>query len=86
MDKKIVVENTLQSHIDFLEKSGYDVHKLYRNKNLNNITSFDYDGIVVNDTREINLESGKDYRTGAPIIEAKGKSPEEIFNILRSRY
>ncbi|WP_425447683.1 YkuS family protein [Dethiothermospora halolimnae] len=86
MEKKVVVENTLKSHIDFLENSGYDVHKLYKNKNLNNITSFDYDGIVVSDTNKTNMSSSTDYRTGAPIIEAKNKTPEEVYNILRSRY
>ncbi|MGF7060359.1 YkuS family protein [Brassicibacter mesophilus] len=86
MNRKIVVENTLTSHIDFLEKSGYDVHKLYKNENLNNITSFDYDGIVISDKNNIDLNTGKDYRTGAPIIEAKNKTPEEVYNILRGRY
>lgn len=86
MNKKVVVENTLKSHIDFLERSGYDVHKLYKNENLNNIISFEYDGIVINDLDQINTDSSTDYRPGAPVIEAKDKSPEEVFNILRSRY
>ncbi len=86
MNKKVVVENTLKSHIDYLEDSGYDVHKLYRKENVNNITSFEYDCIVVNDLSNINLNSSTDYRPSAPIIEAKGKTPEEVFNILRSRY
>lgn len=84
MDKKVVVENTLQSHIDFLEKSGYDVHKLYKNQNINNIESFNYDAIVVSSMSE--GFSGGHGRPSAPVIEAKGKTPEEVFNILRTRY
>lgn len=84
MDKKVVVENTLKSHIDFLEKSGYDVHKLYKNENVNKIESFDYDGIVVSNMKDIPM--GSNSRPSAPVIEAEGKTPEEIFNILRSRY
>lgn len=86
MNKKIVVESTLKSHIDYLEQGGYEVHKLYKNENLNNITSFDYDGIVVEDLSNINMETSTSYRPGAPVVEAKDKTPEEVFNILRSRY
>lgn len=86
MNKKVVVENSLKSHIDYLQQSGYDVHRLYKNKNVNNITSFEYDGIVVNDLSDINMDSSTDFRPGSPIIEAKGKTPEEVYNLLRSRY
>ncbi len=84
IEKKVVVENTLKSHIDFLEKSGYDVHKLYKNENVNNIESFQYDGIVVSSMKNVPMGAGS--RPSAPIIEAEGKTPEEVFNILRSRY
>ncbi len=84
MHKKIVVENTLQSHIDFLEKSGYDVHKLYKNENLYNITSSKYDGIIVNDLNEISSGENINYKTNSPVIEAKGKTPEQVYDILNS--
>lgn len=84
MDKKVVVENTLQSHIDFLEQCGYDVHKLYKNENVGNIESFNYDAIVVSSMK--NVPMGATSRPSAPIIEAEGKTPEEVFNILRARY
>lgn len=84
MDKKVVVENTLKSHIDFLEKCGYDVHKLYKNENVNNIESFDYDAIVISSMKNVPMEGTS--RPSAPIIEAEGKTPEEVFNILRTRY
>lgn len=86
MNKKVVVDNTLTSHIDYLKDAGYDVHKLYKNENVNLITSFDYDGIVIADKNNVDLNAGNDYRTGAPIIEAKNKTPEEVYNILRGRY
>jgi len=86
MDKRVVVENTLESYISFLEDAGYDVHKLYKNENVNSISSFDYDGIVISDSSSLSLSHTEGNRPSAPIIEAKGKTPEEVFNILRSRY
>ena len=86
MHKKIVVENSLQNHIDFLEKSGYDVHKLYKNENLYNITSSKYAGIIVDDLSKIGSESNTNNKTNAPIIEAKGKTPEQVYDILNSTH
>lgn len=84
MHKKVVVENTLPSYIEYFQKSGYDVHRLYLNKNVDNISSKDYDGIIVTDLNSHNLASQGNRGFDIPIIEAKGKSPEEVYNMVKS--
>ncbi|EOD01553.1 YkuS family protein [Caldisalinibacter kiritimatiensis] len=82
MNNKIVVENTLNSHIDFLKNSGYDVHKLYQNKNLNNIQSNVYDAIVISSLANTPMSSNNLPNT--PIIEAEGKTPEEVYDMIKT--
>ncbi|WP_176461732.1 YkuS family protein [Anaeromicrobium sediminis] len=84
MDKKVVVENTLKPYIDILEESGYDVHKLYKNENANKIESTKYDGVVVSSAK--NIPMGHNSKINVPIIEAEGKTPEEVLNILISTH
>ncbi|HLR35567.1 MAG TPA: YkuS family protein [Tissierellales bacterium] len=86
MSKKIVVENILTPHIEFLKDSGYNVYTLNKNANLNEITSPEYKAIIVSGL-DVLSTNGADYNNpSAPIIEAKGQTPEEIYNLLESRY
>lgn len=90
MDKKVAVEETLHDHISFLEKCGYEVDKISSSSHANSVESFDYDAVVVSsidsNTLSTSSFSGSSSRPSAPIVEAKGKTPEEVFNILRARY
>ena len=74
--KTIAVENSLTGVRDLLEKNGYAVVDLSRQK--------DADAIVVTglDNNVLNMQ---DITTGAPVIDAAGKTPEEILAGLRIR-
>ncbi|MCR2045232.1 YkuS family protein [Anaerosalibacter massiliensis] len=86
MEKKVVVENNLTPYIDFLKDSGYDVYTLYKNKNLEKINSPEYSAIVVSGI-DVLSTSGANYENPqVPIIEAKGKTPEEIYDLLENKY
>ena len=90
MYKKVAVEGSLHEHIKFLEKSGYKVDKISRPVDANAVQSFDYDAIVVSDMDDSSMEETAFFRSSgrasAPIVEAKNKTPEEVFNILRTRH
>lgn len=90
MDKRVAVENSLHDYIAFLEKCGYEVDKIDSAADANNVQSFHYDAVVVSSVDTSSMaesgSAGTGGRTSAPIVEAKGKTPEEVFNILRSRY
>lgn len=85
MDRRVVVENSLKDHIEFLEKSGYQVEKIDKPEDANNVQSFDYDAIVLSNMNDLSTEIPA-FRSSAPIVEAKNKTPEEVYNILRGRY
>lgn len=90
MDKKVVVESSLRDHIEYLEKYGYQVDTINKPEDINNVESFDYDAVVVSSLSSSSLNSslgeGSSSRPSAPVVEAKGKTPEEVYNILRGRY
>lgn len=85
-NKKVVVENTLTPYIDYLKDSGYDVNTLYKNENINYITSPEYKAIIVSGIDVLSTTDASYMSPPIPIIEAKGKTPEEIKNILETRY
>lgn len=90
MDKKVAIEASLHDHISFLEDSGYEIEKIDNSVDANSIQSFDYDAVVVHEMDDSSIDeanfAGTSGRSSAPIVEAKDKTPEEVFNILRSRY
>lgn len=86
MKNKIVVENTLTPYIDYLESAGYDVYTLHRNANLENIVTDEYKAIVVSGLDVLSTNSTSYENPLAPIIEAKGTTPEEVYNIIENRY
>lgn len=85
MDKRIIIDNSLSDHISFLEQSGYKVEKVNDFNDTSSMQSFNYDAIVVANKESFPMDATS-YRPGAPIVEAKDKTPEELFNILRGRY
>lgn len=90
VDKRIAVEGSLHEYIKFLEESGYEVDKIGSSADANMVHDFDYDAVVVFDMDDSSMEesifSQSSGRSSAPIVEARGKTPEEVFNILRTRH
>lgn len=86
MDKRVAVEDSLQDYIEFLEKSGYEVDRIQSPADANMVQSFDYDAVVVSVVDESAMRKSTFFQTSdrpsAPIVEARGKTPEEVFNIL----
>mgnify|MGYP001033809897 CR=1 FL=1 len=86
MKKKIVVENTLTPYIEHLRSLGYDVYTLYKNSNLENITSDEYKAIVVSGLDVLSTSGATHNKPPAPIIEVKGRTPEEIHSIIENKH
>lgn len=72
--KTIAVEDSLTGVRDLLEKNGYDVVGLSRQR--------DADVIVVTGL-DNNVMNMQDRTTNVPVIDATGKTPEEILANLR---
>lgn len=85
MNKRVIVENSLSEYIEFLEESGYEVEKIDDLENTSDMHSFDYDAVVISNADDFPMDASS-FRPGAPVVEAENKTPEEVFNILRSRY
>lgn len=75
MMRKIAVEDNLTGVRDLLEKSGYEVVRLAEQR--------EADAIVVTgmDNNVLNMQ---DIATGVPVIDASGKTPQEILESLRN--
>ena len=86
MKNKVVVENTLTPYIDYLKSCGYDVYTLYKNDNLQNIVSDEYKAIVISGLDVLSANDTSFEKPPAPIIEAKGHTPEEVHNIIENKY
>ena len=86
MKNKVVIENTLTPYIDHLKNCGYDVYTLYKNDNLQNISSNEYKAIIVSGLDILSTSEANYNNPPVPIIEAKGYTPEEIHNIIESKY
>ena len=85
LSNKVVVENTLTPYIEYLKNLGYDVYTLYKNSNLENITSDQYKAIVVSGLDVLSTSGATHNNPPVPIIEAKGYTPEEVQNIIESK-
>ncbi len=87
MGKKIAIENSLHDYIDFFEKSGYEVNKILGAEDAGNIQSSEYDAVVISDMEDGSLELSTFLRSGgrdsAPVIEANGRTPEEILDMIK---
>ncbi|WP_236913491.1 YkuS family protein [Clostridium sp. Cult2] len=86
MSNKVVVENTLTPFIDHLKSLGYDVYTLYKNSNIENITSDEYKAIVVSGLDVLGTSGATHKNPPVPIIEASGRTPEEVHSIIESKY
>lgn len=85
MAGKIVIENTLTPYIEHLKSLGYDVYTLYKNSNLENITSDEYKAIVVSGIDVLSTSGATHSNPPVPIIEANGRTPEEVHSIIKNK-
>ena len=72
--KTIAVEDTLGNVKDYLEKSGYKVVKFTGQE--------DADAYVISGMDD-DIMGMQDVMTEVPVIDADGKTPEEIVSSLR---
>lgn len=80
MTKKVAVENTLERVSQYLADQGYDVQTMYQNDTLYDITSDEYDAVVVSERSYFDRNRIK---TNAPIIEAAGSTPEQVYEKIK---
>ncbi|MTI69640.1 MAG: hypothetical protein FH751_05215 [Firmicutes bacterium] len=78
MNKKIVVENTLTDVRSYFKDKGYDVRTMYKNSTLDDITTNDYEAII------LEKDTLGELKTSSPIIEASGLSAEDIYKKLNN--
>jgi uncharacterized protein with PIN domain len=83
MAKKIVVENNLEEVGEYFREKGYDVKTMYKNETLDDITSDDYEAIVVSDLNNMNLS--QNLKVKASIVEAAGLTPEQIYQVIHNK-
>ena len=80
MKKRVVVEEALESVKNYLSSQGYQVSQLNNNnKDLSNC-----DAIVVSG-QDDNFMGIMNTTTKAPVINATGKTPEEIYHQIETR-
>lgn len=85
MKNKVVVENNLTPFIDHLKNVGYDVYTLNKNENLKNITTDEYKAIVISGIDTLSERETNYNNPPVPIIEARGRTPQEVQNMIESR-
>lgn len=82
--KKIAVSGALSPVKRLLNHEGYDVFNIENEEELSGVGMDDYDAIILTGI-DRNLMGVHRLFGGAPIIEAAGKSPEEILDELHVR-
>ena len=78
MRRIIALEDTLEDYRDILSKEGYEVRGM--DEGLENV-----DAVIVSGMEE-NIMGMQDRRTGAFIINARGRQPEEILYDLEKHF
>lgn len=77
MKKRVAVENGLSGVKEFLEEHGYEVvgpEEMHRA------------GVFVTTGMDRNLMNNQDVVTGAVIVDASGRTPDEILERIKSVY
>lgn len=77
MKRKIAIEDSLTQVSSYLKSQGYDVTSL-NNNNLNNCEA------VIVSGQDNNFMGMEDTLTKAQVVDAAGKTPEEIYNQLKN--
>jgi len=82
--KRIAVENTLNSVKDYLSDEGYEVVQLDPHTQTG-IELKNSDAIVISGMDD-NLMGMTTIKTEAPVINAKGLSPQDVLNQLKQTF
>ena len=88
MKKRIAVENSLQNVKEYLTNKGYEVATLSAPILAYDETDYDsgdenyYDAIVISGQSE-NLMGSTRITTDARVIDASGKTPDDIYNQIK---
>ncbi|AOT69686.1 YkuS family protein [Geosporobacter ferrireducens] len=77
MNRKVVVENTLEDVRRYLADHGYDVRTMYKDDTVEDIVTDEYDAIVVTDLNSGNVD--RNLKVNVPVIEAAGLTPGEVY-------
>lgn len=80
MQKRVVVENSLEDLKNFLGNRGYDVRTMYMDSTLMQIDKDKYDAIIVSDIDNLGLS--KSITSDRRIIEAGSLTPEQVLEKL----
>lgn len=81
MRKKIAVEKNLASVRAYFEKNGYEVDSFDDSQLFNVPKVSEYDALVISGGNK-NFLGIEDTELSVPVIEARGMSPEEVYNRL----
>jgi len=84
MKYKVGVEDNLSSFREALYNNGYDVLNLSRDPELSEVTMRDLDAIVVSGQND-NLLGVQTIKSPAPVINAEGRTPEDVLSELKAR-
>lgn len=79
MHKKVAIENNLHNVKQYFEDQGFQVDTIHDTE-LDTIgTVSEYDAIIISGGNK-DFMGIEDTNTKSPIINAEGKTPQEIFN------
>lgn len=79
MHKKVAIEKNLQNVKQYFENQGFQVDTIHDTE-LDTIgTVSNYDAIIISGGNK-DFMGIEDTNTKAPVINAEGKTPEEIYN------
>ena len=82
--KKIAVQKGLTPVQEYLAEHGYDVETIDFDT-FSNVQEEDYDAVVVTGMNNDFLGM-QDTATGAPVIDATGMTPEEIYEQIQRSF
>jgi len=82
MSKTVAVEGSLNNVKRYLASKGYNVVVFEDGPNNSKFSMGDYDAIVVTG-QDSNYLGMEDIKTGVPVIDARGLTPEDIYNRLQ---
>ena len=81
--KRVAIENTLGNVKQLLDEKGYEIVQLDPHTQTG-IELKNCDAVVISGMDD-NLLGMTSVKTGSPVIDAKGMSPQEVFEQLQSK-
>lgn len=84
MKNKILVEENLTPVKRYLENKGFNVETINDNSNLREEALKDLQAIVISG-HDMNMLGMHDIKTKAVVINAEGRTPEEVYEEIKKR-